>query len=158
MSPDLFDDPPPSPKEAGRTHYCPRCRSPMRRIDGRMGPFWGCSAWPECRMRLHDKDGRPSTTPDERFRCPVCTRPLAKASNDKGVYWYCIGYNKGCRAVLADEDGRPERAWRCGDCGQLLKRRHGRKGVFWGCSRYPDCTRTYPDDDGKPLMPDTRER
>ncbi len=27
----------------GRVHPCPTCKKPMRRIDGRMGPFWGCS-------------------------------------------------------------------------------------------------------------------
>lgn len=40
-------------------HPCPECGKPMRRIDGRLGAFWGCSGYPECRATLPDEDGKP---------------------------------------------------------------------------------------------------
>lgn len=130
---------------------CPTCRLPMRRIVGRMGPFWGCTGYPECDARLYDHDGKASDTPDERYRCPVCTRPMMKAEGDKD-YWYCLGYNKGCKVTLADDNGRPAKAWRCPRCGHLLKRRRGRAGEFWGCSQYPLCQASFPDRDGQPVL------
>lgn len=159
MAADLFDNVDEEPaKPAQRAVACPRCRQPMRRIIGKLGPFWGCSAYPTCEGRLYDIDGKPSETPDERYRCPVCTRPLAKASADAssptGAYWYCLGYNKGCKVRLADDNGRPARAWRCPDCGHLLKQRKSRKGVFWGCSQYPLCQASFADKDGQPRFPE----
>jgi len=148
MSDDVVDpgaaDP---PTRAVRHTPCPRCKLPMRRIVGKMGPFWGCSAYPTCDARLYDIDGKPSETPDERFRCPVCTRPLVKA---EGNYWYCTGYNKGCKVTLADQGGQPVKAWRCPTCGHLLKQRKGKSGLFWGCSQYPLCTASFADQDGQP--------
>lgn len=160
MCADLFDGPE-NPQQ--RTHYCPRCRNPMRRIIGKMGPFWGCTTYPVCDQKLYDLDGKPSDTPDERYRCPVCTRPLvhaeAKTDDDggagraKGDYWYCTGYNKGCKVTLPDDHGKPADAWRCPRCGHLLKQRRGKNGVFWGCSQYPLCTASFSDLGGKPKGP-----
>lgn len=150
---------PVTPGAQQRTHYCSRCRSPMRRIVGKMGPFWGCTAYPACDKKLYDLDGQPSDTPDERYRCPVCTRPLvrAEAKADAGtegrigdVYWYCTGYNKGCKVTLPDDNGKPADAWRCPRCGHLLKQRRGKNGLFWGCSQYPLCTASFTDMGGKP--------
>jgi ssDNA-binding Zn-finger/Zn-ribbon topoisomerase 1 len=31
-----------------------------------------------------------------------------------------------------------------------MLQRTGKKGIFWGCSKFPDCTATLPDDNGKP--------
>lgn len=149
-----------------RQTQCPKCKQPMRRILGKMGPFWGCTAYPECDARLYDRDGKPSETPDERYRCPVCTRPLARSDggkkNDaeagdadataKKMYWYCLGYNKGCKVTLPDEDGRPAKAWRCPQCGHLLKQRKGKAGLFWGCSQYPLCQASFPDHNGEPRL------
>lgn len=174
MSADLFDAlDDKDDKVPERTVACPQCRKPMRRIVGKMGPFWGCSGYPQCNARLYDRDGKPSKTPDERYRCPVCTRPLVKAEGrgnrrtppaeqqdgsaaaSQG-YWYCLGYNKGCKVTLADDGGRPAQAWRCPQCGHLLKQRKGKAGLFWGCSQYPLCQASFPDRDGKPGL--VRER
>ncbi|MDA9784681.1 topoisomerase DNA-binding C4 zinc finger domain-containing protein, partial [Gammaproteobacteria bacterium] len=81
---------------ADRVHPCPSCKKPMRRIDGRMGPFWGCSDFPTCRATLNEVDGKPSADINPDYRCPLCTRKLVRADKDKGEYWFCSGYNKGC--------------------------------------------------------------
>ncbi|MEX0740439.1 MAG: topoisomerase DNA-binding C4 zinc finger domain-containing protein [Pseudohongiella sp.] len=178
MCADLFDgiepDKPASTEDAGaaitqRVYYCPRCRNPMRRIIGKMGPFWGCTTYPACDKKLYDLNGHPSDTPDERYRCPVCTRPLVhaqtKAKPDattddvsarsaRDDYWYCTGYNKGCKVTLPDANGKPAAAWRCPRCGHLLKQRRGKNGMFWGCSQYPLCTESFTDIGGKPKGPD----
>ena len=152
-----------------RVFYCPRCRNPMRRIEGKMGPFWGCTTYPVCDKKLYDLDGHPSETPDQRYRCPVCTRPLvhvqakagaendadeAQARTEREDYWYCTGYNKGCKVTLPDNNGKPADAWRCPRCGHLLKQRRGKNGVFWGCSQYPLCTASFTDMGGKPKGPE----
>lgn len=33
---------------AKETKECPNCGAPMKVRDGRKGPFWGCTAYPEC--------------------------------------------------------------------------------------------------------------
>lgn len=162
---DLFNQP--EDVESGRparVWSCPRCRKPLRRIQGKMGPFWGCTGWPACSTRLHDREGRPSELPDERYRCPVCTRPMVRTEARKKhqqseapaspqYYWYCTGYNKGCKVTLDDIDERPAEAWRCPRCGHLLRQRRGKHGVFWGCSQYPLCQVSYPDINNQPELP-----
>ena len=38
---------------------CPRCGAPMFLRNGKNGPFWGCSNYPECKMTANDKNGKP---------------------------------------------------------------------------------------------------
>ena len=137
---------------ADRVHPCPSCKKPMRRIDGRMGPFWGCSDFPTCRATLNEVDGKPSVDINPDYRCPLCTRKLVRADKDKGEYWFCSGYNKGCKVKLDDHEGRPKQAHRCKKCGQLLVKREGKNGPFWGCSSYPVCTASYSDLEGIPAL------
>ena len=141
------------PKDAAadqHSYHCPDCRQAMRRIEGRKGPFWGCTGFPECRTILNDRDGKPSSEIDEHYRCPICTRQLVRADAGKGDYWFCSGYSKGCKVTLKDAGGVPEIAYRCPACRELLVRRKGKYGLFWGCSAYPNCKTTLKDLEGKP--------
>ena len=134
-----------------KVHFCPDCKKPLRRINGKMGPFWSCTGFPECRTSLDDVNGKPSHEPDEHYCCPVCTRRMVRLQdNEDAAFWICTGSSRGCNVRLKDDHGMPEQAWRCGSCGRLLKLRHGKHGTFWGCSRYPECKQTYNDIDGKP--------
>lgn len=135
-----------------KQYACPECKKPMRRIQGKMGPFWGCTGFPQCKHSLNDVDGKPSQDIDEQYRCPVCTRRLVRADKEKGDYWYCSGFSKGCKVTLADCDGVPQARFRCRCCGHLLVKRERKSdhSEFWGCSEYPDCTQTYPDKDNRP--------
>jgi ssDNA-binding Zn-finger/Zn-ribbon topoisomerase 1 len=135
-----------------RAHYCPKCKKPLRRIQGKMGPFWGCTGFPDCRASLNDVGGKPSKEVDEHYRCPLCTRRLVKADKEKGNYWYCSGYAKGCKVKLPDHAGIPEAAYQCRLCHHLLVKRKGKNGVFWGCSEYPLCTASYNDENNRPLF------
>jgi len=41
-------------------NVCPRCKSGVLvKRHGKNGDFWGCSAFPKCRMTCDDKDGKP---------------------------------------------------------------------------------------------------
>ncbi len=150
MSDDLLRESTSSTGHSSRLHYCPDCKKPLIRREGKKGVFWGCSGFPDCKTTLHDHNGNPSRQVDERYRCPICTRQLIKASNAKGDYWYCTGYNKGCKVTLSDEHGLPAPGYKCKSCGQLLKKRMGKNGLFWGCSAYPRCKQTYQDTAGIP--------
>ena len=141
---------PKSTSNTEKTYYCSNCKKPLRRIEGKMGPFWGCSGFPLCKTTLNDVAGKPSQEIDEHYRCPVCTRRLVRADKEKGDYWFCSGYSKGCKVTLADQGGIPETAFRCRECGHLLVKRKGKKGEFWGCSEFPKCTASYPDKDHRP--------
>ena len=46
----------PAPKGAIK---CPNCGSPMRRIKGPKGYFWGCSGYPKCSTTAKDNKGKP---------------------------------------------------------------------------------------------------
>lgn len=133
-----------------KTYYCPDCKKPLRRIEGKMGPFWSCTGFPVCITTRNDLEGRPSNEVDEHYRCPICTRRLVRANKGKGDYWFCSGYSKGCKVTLADNNGMPETAYRCRSCGHLLVKRNGKNGPFWGCSEYPACTASYRDKNNEP--------
>ena len=38
---------------------CPRCGAALVKRKGKNGEFWGCCAYPKCRMTFDDKDGKP---------------------------------------------------------------------------------------------------
>jgi len=136
----------PSPPDSP-IHACPDCKKPLRLVNGKMGPFWGCSGFPECKTTLNDLHGKPSNQIDETFRCPVCTRRLVKAETG---YWFCSGYSKGCKVKIADLSGKPTPSFRCLKCGSVLAKRTGKNGIFWGCSQFPVCSATYSDTNGRP--------
>ncbi|MDD9889128.1 MAG: topoisomerase DNA-binding C4 zinc finger domain-containing protein [Gammaproteobacteria bacterium] len=125
-----------------RSHPCPKCKKPLHRIEGKMGPFWGCTGFPSCRTTLNDIAGKPSTEINEHYRCPICTRRMVRADKGRGDYWFCSGYSKGCKIILQDANGSPEATHRCPDCDNLLVKRQGKNGMFWGCSDFPRCKTT----------------
>jgi ssDNA-binding Zn-finger/Zn-ribbon topoisomerase 1 len=134
-----------------KVHFCPDCKKPLQRKDGKMGPFWSCTGFPSCRTTLNDVDGKPSREPDEHYCCPVCTRRMVRIKKGDGhVFWVCTGSSRGCKVRLNDHQGKPESAHRCGHCGHLLVMRKGKHGIFWGCSSFPECTQTYRDNNGTP--------
>ena len=132
-------------KAPEKTWPCPECKQPLRRLEGKMGPFWGCTGFPKCKATLNDVDGKPTDKINEDYHCPLCTRRMVKAAPEKGEYWFCSGYSKGCKLTLGDDNGRPETAFRCPECGNVLIKRQGKNGEFWGCKGYPDCTNSYSE-------------
>ena len=70
---------------------CPACGcGVMQKRKGKHGDFWGCSAFPQCRMTANDVDGKPDFTgkriPHTAARACVCTpiRPARQLYADGG--------------------------------------------------------------------------
>lgn len=104
-----------SPSNVGTPqHPCPECSSPMRRIKGKSGFFWGCSRHPECKTTLPDSNGKPglrqAATLSEHA-CPTCGKPLVHRKKEgKGGYdfWGCSGFKDGCKQSFPNAAGKPD--------------------------------------------------
>lgn len=114
--------------------------------------------------------------------CPLCGKQVNRINGKNGWFWACSGYRDGCKFTAYDRNGemltpeqaaaRKERAAKdttqteypctCGQ-GHLIRRPSKKKGakgktLFWyGCSRYPDCTNTFFEADGKPEVKPTEK-
>lgn len=69
---------------------CPRCGSPLRLRRGRRGEFWGCSAYPRCRMALDvGADGAPVPQADPEIPCEACGAPMVIKRDSRGPFLIC---------------------------------------------------------------------
>ena len=63
---------------------CPKCGKKMILRDGRYGPFFACSAYPECKTTMNvGDDGKPI---DRLFKDRVY--PLGRQDRDRAEYQY----------------------------------------------------------------------
>lgn len=82
---------------------CPQCGGPLRRRDGKYGPFMGCGNFPECRYTLDLGTGGPGgsgrrVTPETEGKdiCPECGSLLKERKGKFGAFIGCTGYPQ-CR-------------------------------------------------------------
>ena len=82
---------------------CPVCQKGiLRKRKGTNGPFWSCSAFPDCKTTFDDHRGKPRI-----IECPVCKKnTLKKRQGNKGDFWGCGGY-PSCTATFEDNGGKP---------------------------------------------------
>jgi DNA topoisomerase-1 len=147
------------------TNYpCPNCQANMRRIKGKNGYFWGCSRFKEgCKSTLPDSHGRPGTKvidlPLSEHPCPLCDKPLRKIKGKKGFFWSCSSFEKGCKFISDDYNGKPLKIFMCPKCNKRLRRLKGDKNFFWSCSGFNQgCETTFKDANGKPqFLEDNKE-
>ncbi|UTF61247.1 MULTISPECIES: type I DNA topoisomerase [Gilvimarinus] len=87
---------------AGMNHPCPECGEQLTRRPGKSSKkaWWGCSGYPECKVTLPDKNGKPGK-PKERevseTPCPKCGKELVrrKKGGKSGYdFWGCSGFPK----------------------------------------------------------------
>ena len=110
-----------------------------------------------------DSSIQPLAGAEETFPCPNCDDGrLRRLKGKAGYFWGCSNYQREpnpCQTTLPDARGKPGKRLEksqdhpCPACGEgFLQRRPGKKkGTFWwGCDRYPACTHSAPDDNGKP--------
>jgi DNA topoisomerase-3 len=147
------------------SHPCPSCGSAMVKRPGSYGPFWRCTAFPNCRTTAPDDNGKPSSKNniiavlDPSVVCSKCQKPMVFYDHPKGQFYSCSGFPK-CKKKYPAADGKPvydqdrpiaSDIHKCPECGQGLMRRPDRKGGhFWGCSSFPKCRKTFPDQDNAP--------
>lgn len=104
------------------TVKCPSCDGTMSRRKGKLGYFWGCSNYPNCRTLLTDVKGKPGEIikPKEKveppikeqIKCPLCGGQLTYGINKNGnPYWACFAksakHDKKAKFWGADKDGKP---------------------------------------------------
>ena len=81
---------------------CPDCGAALnrrkRKKDGSW--FWGCTAYPDCKVILPDDNGKPGTARPRpalsEHACKACGKPLIKRTGAKGEFYGCSGY-PGCK-------------------------------------------------------------
>ena len=100
----------------GRVYPCPVCGKAMLRRNGPKGPFWSCSAYPDCKSTLPDDKGRPgerkAAVKDSGHVCPDCGKPLRalrKTSKAGKPYelFSCSGYPV-CKSSFFGKGGKPD--------------------------------------------------
>ncbi len=98
------------PVELEITEYkCPACTKPMIKRQGRFGPFFGCSGYPECKViQAADRNTgeplppRPPPKPTG-LKCPRCNKKdLVVRAGKRGEFISCSGYPR-CRMTLPAE-------------------------------------------------------
>lgn len=86
-------------------YWCPACKSALLRKSASGRFFWGCSAYPSCKLSLPDREGKPvfdrHDTPrkvksEQRILegrvCPDCGKPLARRKGRHGWFAGCTAY------------------------------------------------------------------
>ena len=110
-----------------------------------------------------DTSIQPLAGAEETYPCPNCDDGhLRRLKGKNGYFWGCSNYQREpnpCQTTLPDAHGKPGKRLAktqdhpCPACGEgFLQRRPGKKKntFWWGCDRYPACTHSAPDDNGKP--------
>ena len=149
---------------------CPRChRGVLVKRNGKNGPFWGCSNFPNCRMTCNDVDGKPDLSKSKTHNQQASYQPNYQASdiNDGGMIsaWDLVMQSRYDKTSKPKISAAPLEAkatkhtnvntqkYLCPRCKEgNLRRIHGRNGYFWSCSNYPHCTATYDDNNGIPVL------
>lgn len=73
---------------------CPKCQEPLRKIQGRFGPFVACSGYPGCKYIEPTKAG---------FKCIACKKGDIVQRVGKGKkFWGCTSY-PNCKFTIAGE-------------------------------------------------------
>jgi len=72
---------------------CPTCTSPLRRLQGRFGPFIACSAYPKCKY-IHQNAAS--------FPCPQCGGKVMERKWKGGTIWGCQQYPKCKFSIFGD--------------------------------------------------------
>ena len=93
---------------------CPSCGAPLnrrkRKKDGAW--FWGCTAYPDCKLTLPDDNGKPGKAKPKpalsEFACPACGKPLIRRTGAKGQFYGCSGYPKCKKTFPVTPDGVPD--------------------------------------------------
>jgi DNA topoisomerase-1 len=74
-------------------HLCPTCGSPLVLRRGPRSEFWGCSAYPRCRVALNKgADGGPVLPAETGVSCDACGAPTVLKRGPRGQFLACSTY------------------------------------------------------------------
>jgi len=72
---------------------CPKCSSPLRKLNGRFGEFIACSGYPKCKYIKQETAS---------FKCPKDKGDVVRRVWRGGKFWGCGNYPK-CKFAIFDE-------------------------------------------------------
>jgi DNA topoisomerase-1 len=139
---------------------CPLCGKPLVERYSKVGKFFGCSGYPDCKyIKRPDKDTpREPAIPTDHL-CPTCGKPMVQRMGSRGPFLGCTGYPE-CRTTMNfDPEGKPVLASKptehvCDKCGKPMILREGPRGPFLACTGYPKCRNAKDvDAEGNPVKP-----
>lgn len=125
---------------------CPSCGKPMTRKEGRWGPYYTCSGFPDCKQTIKIKVPKaPPKLTD--IVCDKCGKQMVIRSGRRGEFLACSGYPKckNAKNFTRGEDGSIKiveeslSQEKCDKCGAPMTIKRGRYGPFLACSAYPNC-------------------
>ncbi|MFC1611398.1 topoisomerase DNA-binding C4 zinc finger domain-containing protein [Myxococcota bacterium] len=125
-------------ESSGKT--CPKCGSDMILRNGKRGPFYGCTGFPQCRFAADAGVSEEAKNDDAEMSCPVCQAPMESRSGFRGDFWRCTE----CKKTLDAQALFDARGVMCSECSAPMVVRNGKRGKFLGCSRFPGCRHTEP--------------
>jgi DNA topoisomerase-1 len=137
-------------------HPCPDCGRTMILRRSRMGPFLGCTGYPECTSTMPcDENGvalRKVKPEDIKETCPECHSPMNVKWARGRAFLGCTGYPK-CKStkpmppgVYVEKPPPEDAGVRCDKCGRNMVIRKSRRGPFLSCSGFPRCRNAMPMD------------
>jgi DNA topoisomerase-1 len=139
---------------------CPKCGKPLVERFSKVGKFFGCSGYPDCKYikRRDEKTPREAPIPTEHL-CPTCGKPMLQRMGKRGPFLGCSAYPECKTTMNFDAEGKPVLASKptehiCEKCGQPMVIREGRRGPFLACTGYPKCKNAKDvDAEGNPVQP-----
>jgi DNA topoisomerase-1 len=139
---------------------CPQCGKPLVEKFSKVGKFFGCSGYPECKYIKRSEDRAPREPPvPTEHKCPTCGKPMVQRMGSRGPFLGCSGYPE-CRTTMNfDNQGNPVLASKptehvCDKCGKPMVLREGPRGPFLACTGYPKCRNAKDvDAEGNPVKP-----
>lgn len=93
---------------------CPDCGAALNRRKSKKDGswFWGCSAYPDCKVILPDDNGKPGKPRPKPVLsahvCQACGKPLIKRTGAKGAFYGCSGYPACKKTWSVGPDGAPD--------------------------------------------------
>jgi len=117
---------------------CERCGKKMVKKFGRMGPFFACSGYPECRFTRPIEEPKPDALTEgvSDQKCDACGAPMKVKEGRFGRFLACTRYPE-CKSTKPLEIGVECPREGCG--GSLVERRARSGRVFYACNKYPEC-------------------
>ncbi len=162
-------------------HKCGECGQRLIKRQSRRDntKYWyGCKQFPQCRWRCDEKQGEPdyatghatAAALPSKHKCPHCSKVLVRLHNKqrRDRFWYaCQGYKDrpACGFACPEKEGAadlangylrpvPSDKYCCPACrkGLIPYKDATIEGLtVHRCSGWPDCDRTYDDNDGVPV-------
>lgn len=71
---------------------CPKCGKQLKRRNGKHGPFWGCTGYPECKHLENDKPKSKTSSKATNVKCDKCSKPMMLRKGSFGEFYGCSGF------------------------------------------------------------------